>query len=329
MTSKDESKPRRFPWVALACAMLVVGVGVYCLTIGEPPPQTDPPFKPERYIRPREPIVEITVRPRGEAEDKLHSDELVLGITVGDESRAYPINQLNHEAARKVLNDTLGGRPIVVTWCDMCNSGIVYSRVVGGRTLTFAVSGQLWKKSLVMYDRETRSLWSQLQGKARVGAYNGTVLELLPSVVTDWQTWSRTRPESTVAWFDSGSQEFTRELYDSARFVLGIAEGGRAKAWSFTDLLRRGAINDTWAGEPVVAVMEPASRTARLYLRKVAGRTLTFRMEEGLTDRETGTTWEPVTGTGVSGSLAGESLSALPAVIALREVWLDLYPRSQ
>lgn len=207
----------------------------------------------------------------------------------------------------------------------------MYAREVDGQTLTLAVSGQLWHESLVMYDVQTHSLWSQLRGEAMMGTLRGTRLPVLPSVVTDWETWCRLHPRSTAAWFDGPSEEFTREVYDNpALFVLGIAEGDEARAWSFADLLRRGPRNDQWNGTPVVAVIHPPSRTARLYGREIEGRTLTFSREGGrLIDAETGSTWEPVTGKGVAGPLAGSWLAPLPATVSYRRTWGHFYPRSR
>ena len=207
----------------------------------------------------------------------------------------------------------------------------MYAREVDGQPLTFAVSGQLWQKSLLMYDVQTHSLWSQLRGEAMLGSWQGTRLRVLPSVVTDWETWCRCQPGSTVAWFDGPSEEFTREVYDDpARFVLGIAEGGQAKAWSFGELSRRGACNDTWNGTPVVAGLHLPSGTARLYGREVEGRTLTFSLAgEELMDAETGTTWNLVTGKSVTGPLLGRSLVPLPATVSFRDAWQRFHPRSR
>ncbi len=312
---------------AVAGALLLAAAAVWWLAQREP---EEEPFLADRYMVPQPAIVDVPVRPIDRVRDRLAPADLVLGVVVGKEARAYPIDTLNYEPRRKVLNDTLGGQPIAVTWCDACHSGIVYSREADGRTLVLAVSGQLWKDSLVMYDQETHSLWSQLTGEAKLGKRAGTRLRRLPSVVTDWQSWARAHPESTVAWFETRSREFTTAMYkDPQRFVLGIAEGRRALAWTFADLLRRGAVQDTWEGQPVVAVLDRSSRTARLYHRQIGDRTLSFHLgEEGLVDEETGTSWEPATGKAVSGPLAGEHLRPLPAVIAFRDAWLRFYPRS-
>jgi hypothetical protein len=323
------------PWLrrlASGCALLLGAATVCWLVLREPPEPPEPSFaeNQQRCLLPQPAVVDVPVKPLAEVKDRLAAADLVLGIVLGKESRAYPIDMLNLEPRRKVLNDVLDGQPIAVTWCDACHSGIVYSRAVAGQVLVLAVDGRLWNESLVMYDPPTHSLWSQLQGEAKQGKWAGTRLRALPSVVTDWQSWTRTHPESTVAWFDGRTREFNTAMYaDPKRFVLGIAEGRRARGWTFAELFQHGAINDTWAGQPVVALLERSHVTARLYHRQVADRTLSFHLEErGLVDRETGTTWEPDTGRAVSGPLAGECLKPLPAATAFREVWLRFYPRS-
>ncbi|MFO0843003.1 MAG: DUF3179 domain-containing (seleno)protein [Gemmataceae bacterium] len=328
MTAPDPPTRSRFALPALIAFGLIAAAVVWRHSSGEPP---EPEFRPERYMLPQAPVIGVDSRAASDVGRRLKPDELVLGVTVGQAARAYPVSRLNAVPSRKVLNDTLGDRPLVVTWCDACFSGVVFDRKVDGRLLTFAVAGQLWHKSIVMHDEQTRSQWSQVQGRAQAGPLTGTTLEVVPSVLTDWRSWSTLHPDTTVAWFDEGGPNFTPAVYDDpARFVLAISQQGRAKAWSFTALAGGGVVNDVWEGDPVVAVLEPASKAARLYRRTVEGRVLTFTQGGGhLTDRETGTQWQPVTGEGVSGPLAGRRLTALPAVVSSRETWFSLHPRSR
>ena len=111
---------------------------------------------------------------------------------------------------------------------------------------------------------------------------------------------------------------------------MGIAEGGKARHWGFDTLGATPAINDDWAGRPVLAVLDRAHFTARLYDREVVGRTLTFRMAGAkLTDRETDSVWEPVTGRAITGPLAGRHLLPLPATVSYRDAWRRFYPQSE
>jgi hypothetical protein len=317
--------------VLLVCAALAV-------RIATAPRQTDDPeppekFLPERVQLPVDPTTELTVKTVRQAKAALNPAELVLGVTVGGESRAYPINLLNEEHLRyKVLNDTLGGRPIAATWCNACSNGIVYDRVVEGQTLVLGVSGQLWKESMVLYDQGTHSLWSHLLGECMLGQLQGKRLKRLPSLLTDWESWCRHYPGATVVLMKYDSMLYRRDFYGKhpERFVLGIAEDRRAKAWGFDSLVETPAINDEWSDRPVLAVLDRPSFTARLFGREVGGRVLTFQAADGkLTDRETVSTWEPISGRAVAGPLSGSSLTPLPATVSYRNAWLRFYPRSQ
>jgi hypothetical protein len=207
----------------------------------------------------------------------------------------------------------------------------VYARDVGGRTLTFGVSGLLWNRSLVMYDEETGSLWSHILGEAKQGPLRGKRLEQVPSVMTDWKTWGREHADGTVVLLSRTSEEYRTAFYRQPKqFVLGIAEGGKAKAWGFDRLAKAPALNDTFDGRPVAVLFDRDSMTARLYGRNVKGRELTFEGRAGrIKDRETGSTWEPATGRAVDGPLQGSYLQALPAVVSYRKTWQTFHPKSQ
>jgi hypothetical protein len=207
----------------------------------------------------------------------------------------------------------------------------VYAREVDGKTLTLSVSGMLWERSLVMLDKETGSLWSHLLGEAKQGPLKGKVLKQVPSVMTDWASWSRRHPDGTVVLLSRTSEEYRREFYARPeRFVLGVALDGRARAWAFDLLAKNPALEDRLNDTAVIVVFDRASVTARLYERKFEGRLLSFRMsEEGLTDKETGSTWDPLTGRATAGPSKGKSLTALPAVVSYRDAWQRFHPRSE
>jgi hypothetical protein len=218
-----------------------------------------------------------------------------------------------------------------VTWCENCFDGIVYSRDVDGKILTFGISGMMWNFSGVLYDEETQSLWSQILGEAKRGLLRGKSLTLIPSILTDWKTWKSQYPESTVALLSPTSTEYQWGTNQSlVAFVLGVNNGVRAKAWGFDLLSKTQAFPDEWEGRPVLAVLERSSLTARLYSREIDGRVATFRADhDKLTDLESNSTWNPVTGTAVAGPLTGRSLVPVPAVVSFREAWLRFHPKSE
>lgn len=127
--------------------------------------------------------------------------ERVIGVVVDGVARAYPLRILNwHE----VVNDTLGGRPLAVTYNPLCDSAVVFDRRVGDETLEFGVSGLLYNSNLLLYDRRPHSrgesLWSQVQARAVTGpaAGQGRVLQIVAAAVLPWSAWQERHHETTV-----------------------------------------------------------------------------------------------------------------------------------
>lgn len=186
----------------------------------------------------------------------------------------------------------------------------------------------LWQSSLVMYDVETGSLWSHLLGEAMSGPLKGAVLEQLPSVMTDWATWKAKHPQTTVINLSRTSREYRRSFYrDPAQFVLGIADGEAALAWRF-DLLQRAVVwNDTWDGTPVVVFFDAGNSTARLFDRRLGGRTLVFEWQDArIRDRQTRSVWDGVTGRATDGLLAEKHLKPLTAIVSYTRAWKVFHP---
>ena len=200
-----------------------------------------------------------------EVED-LAGTEPVISFVVGDDHRAYPLQILIwHE----IVNDTVGGIPITVTFCPLCNSAVVYDRRVGDAVLDFGTTGKLRNSDLVMYDRQTESWWQQFTGEGIIGAYTGTALKRLPSrvesfarfkervgsngqVLVPGRSGARSYGMNPYARYDSSERPF---LYDGD-LPEGIAPLARVvvvddEAWSL-DLIReagrfeRGDLVITW-----------------------------------------------------------------------------------
>jgi hypothetical protein len=130
-------------------------------------------------------------------------DEPVLGVVRGGAARAYPIAILNwHE----VVNDTLGGDPILVTYCPLGGTGIVFERKLDGKVRRFGVSGLLYKADTLLYDRETESLWSQIAARAISGTSAGTRLRVLRSELTRLGEWKARHPDTSVLSVETGHQ---------------------------------------------------------------------------------------------------------------------------
>jgi hypothetical protein len=138
---------------------------------------------------------------RAENVDFLEDREPVIELSVGGESRAYPLQILTwHE----IVNASLGDIPVAVTFCPLCNTAIAFDRRIRGRVLDFGTTGKLRDSDLVMYDRQTESLWQQFGGEALVGALAGTKLRQLPARIVSWRDFRRANPSALVLNRDTG-----------------------------------------------------------------------------------------------------------------------------
>jgi hypothetical protein len=286
--------------------------------------------------------------------------EPVLALEINGDARAYPLQILMwHE----IVNDTVGGTPVVITYCPLCNSGLVFERVVDGVTLDFGTSGKLYKSDLVMYDRQTHSLWAQMEGRAIVGQRVGTRLRLVPANTIAFEDWLAAHPRGKLLSRDTGHQrDYGANPYQSydqpevgpflfhgrldarrppKERVVGVRIGGTAKAYPWPILARQRVLHDTLAGEPLVIFYAPGALSAlddarigrsravgatAVFSPAVNGRALTFvPAATGFGDRETGTTWD-LLGRALKGPLAGRRLRAIPHVDAFWFAWAAFHP---
>jgi hypothetical protein len=289
------------------------------------------------------PVDEPRPTSQADAERWLSDREPVLAVAVGDHVRAYPVQIL---VWHEIVNDALGGRPIAVTYCPLCNSSLVFDRRVGGRTLTFGTTGNLRRSDLVMWDRQTESWWQQLTAEAVVGQLTGTRLEVLPSQTLSWADFKRIHPGGDVLSRDTGvPRDYGTNPYagydepDSEPFLLEGEADDRLPAKErvvaiFTNDETVVVPFGRLARDPVVELDAGGRRVVVLYKRgvvspldapsiagsrdvgtaaafdpRVGGRPLSFeRRSGGFADRETGSRWD-IAGRAVAGELAGEQLT--------------------
>jgi hypothetical protein len=215
-------------------------------------------------------------------EAMLHKDDRVIGVVHRGIARAYPIRILNwHE----IVNDRFADEPVAVTYCPLCGSGVVFAGEVDGRTLSFGVSGLLFDNDMLLYDRQTESLWSQLKYQAVTGPMVGRRLVRLPAEHTSCDDWRQRQPKTRVLSFDTGfERDYGKDPYagydrspetffpmsrsdarlDPKAWVLGVERNGRHKAYPIATLgTGAGVIRDTVGGEPVVVHFDARHRSAR------------------------------------------------------------------
>ncbi|WP_363463887.1 DUF3179 domain-containing protein [Halogeometricum borinquense] len=284
----------------------------------------------------------------------LDDGELVIGVELDGEARAYPLAVLNwHE----IVNDQFD-RPVLVTYCPLCGSAVVAERTVAGDTRTFGVSGYLWQSDLVMYDRESESLWSQVLATAIRGSLTGTQLDLLPSTTTSWGEWRESHPDTSVLLpppvSDTVTGRQTRDydrnpylgyetssrvgigfnddvddrLHPKAR-VIGVAHGDKAVAYPLSTLSETPVVNDEVGGLPVVAAAT-VDGTLVAYDRRVDGSPITFDRESG-TDVLTGdgSRWDLHTGRALDGPHEGATLArANDRSPMFWFAWADFFPET-
>ncbi len=140
------------------------------------------------------PIDDPTFTPVSEV-DHLDPLDPVMSFTHNGETRAYPLRVMTfHE----IVNDVVGGDPVAVTYCPLCNAAIVFDRNVDGEVLSFGTTGKLRLSDLVMYDRSTDSWWQQFSGESIAGSYAGTELTMLPSQLISWERFAEANPDALV-----------------------------------------------------------------------------------------------------------------------------------
>ena len=213
----------------------------------------------------------------------LKAKDRVLGVYRNGIAKAYPVRILDwHE----VVNDTFADEAILVSYCPLCGTGMVFSAQAKDAAITFGVSGLLYNSDVLLYDRPTHSLWSQILGRAISGGLRNTALTLIPSSHTTWREWRARHPDTIVLSRDTGFRrnyrsspylEYARSAklmfpvnnkdhrYRNKEMVLGIVAGGQSKAYPFKELQRQGQtrFEDDFAGKLLTIEWLPDEKTAR------------------------------------------------------------------
>lgn len=270
--------------------------------------------------------------------------EFVIGVEINGDARAYPIRLMSQH---ELVNDTIGGQPVLISWCPLCFSAIVYDRLLE-RELTFGVSGYLYFDNLVLYDHQTNTLWSQLLGQGIKGAMRHAQLQALPSMITTWAEWKQQHPDTRILsatqlgenpeavdpynnYYLSGVAGITGQAIEDGRLspkslVIGLTAGNIARAYPLESLREVTILNDTLGGTPLLLLYDEAAQTAVVYQRDEGQ---LFMVENGrLHDNKTGSTWDAKTGTAVDGDLVGQQLSRVSAPLVYWFAWSTLHQGS-
>ncbi len=295
-----------------------------------------------------------------DAVDWLDDDEAVLFLDVDGVFRVYPTQiMVWHE----IVNDDVDGRPVAVTYCPLCNSGLAFDRralVASGEEiiLDFGTSGSLYQSAMIMYDRQTESLWTHFDGRAVVGDLIGTELVRLPLGVASWSEVRDAQPNAQVLERPASGREYGRNPYvgyDQSGYpieaffsgevderaepmsrVIGFEVGEQTTAVTLDRVASDGVVELEIDGEPIVVWHVPGL-VSSLEASTIAGgsdigavaafaTSESFsRTADGVVDEATSSTWN-VLGTAVSGPREGEQLPIAAKIDTFWFAWSTYHP---
>jgi len=213
----------------------------------------------------------------------LRPNDRVLGVESNGVERAYPIRILNYH---EIVNDTLGGQPIVITYCPLCGSGMAFDSTINGKRLEFGVSGLLYNSDVLLYDRQSGSLWSQIARTAVTGKMKGTRLDPIRVSHTTWRDWQTRHPDTEVLSTRTGFRRNYKvdpypnygrngrlyfpvaeenRRYPRKSIVMGLEIDGRFKAYPFKELKKSPSqFTDKFQGEQIEVYYDDRNQTARI-----------------------------------------------------------------
>lgn len=278
-----------------------------------------------------------------DADEWLEALEPVISFELNGDARAYPLQILMwHE----IVNDTVGGTPVSVTFCPLCNSAIVFDRNFNDLVLTFGTSGMLRNSDLIMWDRQTETWWQQLTGEGIIGQLAGHKLTFIPAQIISWQDFKSANPAGQVLSRDTGlGRRYGQNPYagydrvDNPPFLFDGVTDGRLlpkervvtvtigdveAAFPFSVLAKEGTVNYNVGGTDLAVFFKPGTRSALdsgniadsnkigaagLFEATLDGTKHTFKNEgDRIVDSETGSVWS-IQCEAVEGPLSGKKLT--------------------
>lgn len=277
--------------------------------------------------------------------NKVSEEKLVLGVEINGEAKAYPLQQIGYHHQ---VRDTVGGKPVMVTYCTVCRTGRVFSPFVNGKNETFRLVG-MDHFNAMFEDQSTKSWWRQVSGEAAAGPLKGQKLEEIPSRQMRLSAWLQLYPSSVIlqpdpsftedydelAKYDNGNVKSSLEKRDSLSWrnkswVVGIKSGKFSKAYDWNDFVTQKLIQDSLAGLAFVIVLQSDSASFHAYNRRLNGINFNFRKEQKgkeilLVDENTGSFWN-VYGSCISGQLKGAQLGLVNAYQEFWHSWKTFNP---
>jgi hypothetical protein len=273
---------------------------------------------------------------------KVSGKQLALGITVGGESKAYPIEIIGYH--HQVL-DVVGGQQVMVTYCTVCRTGRVYSPTVDGQPETFRLVG-MDHYNAMFEDATTGSWWRQVSGEAIAGPRKGTALAEIESSQMTINEWINLHPNTLVLQpdekfakaydelknYDEGTRKGRLERKDSVSWqdkswVVGVQIGMNARAYDWIQLQQARVVNDSLNQTPIVVTLSADSLSHFVFNRVLAPDTLQLMYKDGKIVDEGGSVWSPA-GRCTDGPRAGKTLTPIASYQEYWHSWRTFHPQS-
>lgn len=289
------------------------------------------------FIQPQHKIL-VTV-----ADNKIDSNKLIIGVFMNGQAKAYPIEIIGYHHQ---VQDTVGGEPVMVTYCSVCRTGRVFSPVMNGKFEKFRLVG-MDHFNAMFEDATTKSWWRQVTGIAIAGPLKGSALKELPSEQMRLGAWISKYPNTLIMQpdavfvkqykglegFDEGTINSGLEKRDSGSWkfkswVVGVVKDGHAKAYDWNELVKQRVINDTFQNMTLVLVLENDNRSFHVYNRQLNDKLLNLTLDaatQTLKDAATNSVWN-MNGECIEGELKGSKLSVIQSYQEFWHSWQGFHP---
>jgi hypothetical protein len=284
-----------------------------------------------------------------EADEILEDPELVVGLNINEDIRAYPLQIL---VWHEIVNDIVGGVPVAITYCPLCFTNQIFNRTLeDGNIVEFGTSGKLYNSNLVLYDRTSDSLWSQALAQGIVGKYAGANLQRIPFDVANWKEWKELYPESKILSRDTGSSRpygidpygdyYTNsevlfpipnqdDRLGPKEIIIGLENNDRYKAYKLQTVEDKKIINDE-INNRSITLFSSFPFMVRAFDPVVDGLALQFKynsQNNTYIDIQTGSDWN-FEGVAINGELRGNELIRLPYDEGFWFEWVAFHPDTE
>lgn len=279
----------------------------------------------------------------GSNDNAVKPEKLVIGTMVNQEAKAYPIQLIGYH--HQVV-DSIGGQPVMITYCTVCRTGRIFSPIVEGKVEQFRLVG-MDHFNAMFEDQTTKSWWAQATGLCIAGPRKGMQLTEIPSEQLTIASWLRQYPDGKILQPDSTFKEIFEKMdpydrglsksgltkrdsssWNKKSWVVGISEQGKEKTYDWNIVVKERLIQDSLPGLPLLVALESDSSSFHVLSRMVEQQALQFRISaDSLIDVQTGSGWN-MYGTATSGPLKGKQLRKIKAYQEFLHSWEQFHPQS-